>query len=65
VLIGGWNLVVGHSGQLSIGHVGLFWDGLVFAILAGTTAASCHHIAVSGALCEHCAVFALAPSSLD
>lgn len=37
VLIGGLNLVVGYSGQLSIGHVGLLAIGAYcFAILAGT-----------------------------
>lgn len=36
VLIGGLNLVVGYSGQLSIGHVGLLSIGAyAFAILAG------------------------------
>ena len=37
VLIGGLNLVVGYSGQLSIGHVGLLAIGAyVYAVLAGT-----------------------------
>lgn len=37
VLIGGLNLVVGYTGQLSIGHVGLLAIGAYcFAILAGT-----------------------------
>src|SRR4029079_14102165 len=37
VLISGLNLVVGYSGQLSIGHVGLLAIGAYsFAILAGT-----------------------------
>ena len=36
VLIGGLNLVIGYSGQLSIGHVGLLSIGAyTFAILAG------------------------------
>ena len=37
VLIAGLNLVVGYSGQLSIGHVGLLAIGAyVYAVLAGT-----------------------------
>jgi branched-chain amino acid transport system permease protein len=37
VLIGGLNLVVGYTGQLSIGHVGLLAIGsYAFAILSGT-----------------------------
>jgi branched-chain amino acid transport system permease protein len=37
ILIGGLNLVVGYTGQLSIGHVGLLAVGAyTFAILAGT-----------------------------
>ena len=37
VLIGGLNLVIGYTGQLSVGHVGLLAIGAyAFAILAGT-----------------------------
>ena len=37
ILIGGLNLVVGYSGQISIGHVGLLAIGAYcFSILAGT-----------------------------
>ena len=37
VLIAGLNLVVGYSGQLSIGHVGLLAIGsYVYAVLTGT-----------------------------
>ncbi|MFM1988829.1 MAG: hypothetical protein RJA99_1786 [Pseudomonadota bacterium] len=53
VLIGGLNLVIGYSGQLSIGHVGLLSIGAyAFAILAGK--AGLHPalaVAGAGALC--------------
>jgi ABC-type branched-subunit amino acid transport system permease subunit len=53
VLIAGLNLVIGYTGQLSIGHVGLLAVGAyTFAILAGTM--GLHPgiaVAASGALC--------------
>jgi branched-chain amino acid transport system permease protein len=53
VLIGGLNLVIGYSGQLSIGHVGLLSIGAyAFAILAGK--AGLHPalaVAGAGAIC--------------
>jgi len=53
VLIGGLNLVVGYTGQLSIGHVGLLAIGAyTFSILAGTQ--GLHPViatAAAGALC--------------
>jgi branched-chain amino acid transport system permease protein len=53
VLIAGLNLVIGYSGQLSIGHVGLLSIGAyAFAILAGK--AGLHPalaVAAAGALC--------------
>ena len=53
VLIAGLNLVIGYSGQLSIGHVGLLSIGAyAFAILAGK--AGVHPaLAVAGAGDEH------------
>src|SRR6266481_3689487 len=64
VLIGGLNLVVGYSGQLSIGHVGLLAIGAYcFAILAGTH--GLHPgiaIAASGALCAMCGLLLGLPS---
>jgi branched-chain amino acid transport system permease protein len=64
VLIGGLNLVVGYSGQLSIGHVGLLAIGAYcFAILAGTH--GLHPgiaIAASGALCALCGLLLGLPS---
>jgi branched-chain amino acid transport system permease protein len=53
VLIGGLNLVIGYSGQLSIGHVGLLSIGAYsFAIIAGT--AGLHPalaVIAAGAIC--------------
>ena len=64
VLIGGLNLVVGYSGQLSIGHVGLLAIGAYcFAILAGTH--GLHPgiaIAASGVLCAICGLLLGLPS---
>ena len=53
VLIGGLNLVVGYTGQLSIGHVGLLAVGAyTFAILAGTQGVHpALAVAAAGALC--------------
>lgn len=53
ILIGGLNLVVGYTGQLSIGHVGLLAVGAyTFAILAGTQGLHpALAVAASGALC--------------
>src|SRR5258708_24183817 len=64
VLIGGLNLVVGYSGQLSVGNVGLLAIGAYcFAILAGTH--GLHPgiaIAASGALCAMCGLLLGLPS---
>ncbi len=64
ILIGGLNLVVGYSGQLSIGHVGLLAIGAYcFAILAGTHGV--HPglaIAASGAVCALCGLLLGLPS---
>jgi len=56
VLISGLNLVVGYSGQLSIGHVGLLAIGAYcFAILAGTYGLHpAVAIVASGTLCALC-----------
>ncbi|HWH47891.1 MAG TPA: branched-chain amino acid ABC transporter permease [Burkholderiales bacterium] len=64
VLIGGLNLVVGYSGQLSIGHVGLLAIGAYcFAILAGTHGLHPGFaIAASGALCALCGLLLGLPS---
>ncbi len=53
VLIGGLNLVIGYSGQLSIGHVGLLSIGAyTFAIVAGKYGVNPWlAVAASGALC--------------
>jgi branched-chain amino acid transport system permease protein len=53
ILIGGLNLVVGYTGQLSIGHVGLLAVGAyTFAILAGPQGLHpALAVAASGALC--------------
>lgn len=53
ILIAGLNLVIGYTGQLSIGHVGLLAVGAyTFAILAGTMALSpALAVAAAGALC--------------
>ena len=64
VLIAGLNLVVGYSGQLSIGHVGLLSIGAyAFAILAGK--AGWHPAlatAAAGALCGACGLALGLPS---
>ena len=64
VLIAGLNLVVGYSGQLSIGHVGLLAIGAYcFAILAGTH--GLHPgmaVMASGALCALCGLLLGLPS---
>jgi len=64
VLISGLNLVVGYSGQLSIGHVGLLAIGAYsFAILAGTHGMHpAVAIAASGALCALCGLLLGLPS---
>src|SRR5882672_6278470 len=64
VLIGGLNLVVGYSGQLSIGHVGLLAIGAYcFAILAGTHGLHpAFAIVASGALCAMCGLLLGLPS---
>lgn len=53
ILIGGLNLVVGYTGQLSIGHVGLLAIGAyTFAILAGTLGLHpALAVAAAGGLC--------------
>lgn len=64
ILIGGLNLVVGYSGQLSIGHVGLLAIGAyTFTILAGTHGV--HPglaIAAAGGLCGLCGLLLGLPS---
>src|SRR5690349_25127904 len=64
ILIGGLNLVVGYSGQLSIGHVGLLAIGAYsFTILAGTHGV--HPglaIAAAGGLCGLCGLLLGLPS---
>ncbi len=64
ILIGGLNLVVGYSGQLSIGHVGLLAIGAYcFAILAGTHGLHpAFAIAAAGALCALCGLLLGLPS---
>jgi branched-chain amino acid transport system permease protein len=64
VLISGLNLVVGYSGQLSIGHVGLLAIGAYcFAILAGTYGIHpAVAIAASGTLCALCGLVLGLPS---
>ena len=53
ILIGGLNLVIGYTGQLSIGHVGLLAVGAYpFAILSGTLGVHpALAVAASGILC--------------
>ena len=65
ILIAGLNLVVGYTGQLSIGHVGLLAIGAyAFSILAGTMG---WHPALAllaaGALCGFCGLVLGLPSS--
>ncbi|HEX4986634.1 MAG TPA: branched-chain amino acid ABC transporter permease [Burkholderiales bacterium] len=64
VLIGGLNLVVGYSGQLSIGHVGLLAIGAYcFAILAGTHGVHpALAVAAAGGLCALCGFLLGLPS---
>lgn len=64
ILIGGLNLVVGYSGQLSIGHVGLLAIGAYcFAILAGTHGVHPGFaIAASGGVCALCGLLLGLPS---
>ena len=64
VLIGGLNLVVGYSGQLSIGHVGLLAIGAYcFAILAGTHGLHpALAMAAAGGLCGLCGLLLGLPS---
>lgn len=56
ILIAGLNLVVGFSGQLSVGHVGLLAIGAyAFAILAGTHGVNPYLATLAaGALCALC-----------
>src|SRR5258708_13059161 len=64
VLIGGLNLVVGYSGQLPLGHVGLLAIGAYcFAILTGTHGVHpAFAIAASGVLCALCGLLLGLPS---
>lgn len=64
VLIGGLNLVVGYSGQLSIGHVGLLAIGAyAFTILAGTHEVHpAFAIAAAAGLCGLCGLLLGLPS---
>src|SRR3954470_9446922 len=64
VLIGGLNLVVGYSGQLSIGHVGLLAIGAYcFAILTGPHGVHpAYAVVASGALCALCGLLLGLPS---
>jgi branched-chain amino acid transport system permease protein len=64
VLIGGLNLVVGYSGQLSIGHVGLLSIGAYcFTILAGTHGIHpAIAIVAAGGLCALCGFLLGLPS---
>ena len=64
VLIGGLNLVVGYSGQLSIGHVGLLAIGAYcFTILAGTHGVHpALAMAAAGGLCGLCGLLLGLPS---
>jgi ABC-type branched-subunit amino acid transport system permease subunit len=64
ILIAGLNLVVGYSGQLSIGHVGLLAIGAYsFTILAGTHGWNPGFaIAAAGALCGLCGLLLGLPS---
>jgi ABC-type branched-subunit amino acid transport system permease subunit len=56
IMIAGLNLVVGFTGQLSIGHVGLLAIGAyTFAILAGKSGVDpMFAVAAAGALCGLC-----------
>jgi len=64
VLIAGLNLVVGYSGQLSIGHVGLLSIGAyTFAILSGKWGLPPFvSVGVAGALCGFCGLLLGLPS---
>ncbi|HVY06453.1 MAG TPA: branched-chain amino acid ABC transporter permease [Burkholderiales bacterium] len=64
VLIGGLNLVVGYSGQLSIGHVGLLAIGAYcFTILAGTHGVHpALAVFAAGGLCAMCGFLLGLPS---
>lgn len=64
VLIAGLNLVVGYSGQLSIGHVGLLSIGAyTFAILSGKWGLPAFaSVVVAGALCGFCGLLLGLPS---
>ena len=64
ILIAGLNLVVGYTGQLSIGHVGLLSIGAyTFAILGGKWGwPAFASVAVAGALCGLCGLLLGLPS---
>ena len=64
ILIAGLNLVIGYTGQLSIGHVGLLAVGAyTFAILAGTMQVHpAIAVAAAGALCGLCGLLLGLPS---
>lgn len=64
ILIAGLNLVVGFSGQLSVGHVGLLAIGAyAFAILAGTHGMDPYlAMLASGVLCALCGLLLGLPS---
>jgi branched-chain amino acid transport system permease protein len=64
ILIGGLNLVVGFTGQLSIGHVGLLAIGAyTFAILAGKAGVDpIVAMAAAGLLCGLCGLLLGLPS---
>jgi ABC-type branched-subunit amino acid transport system permease subunit len=64
IMIAGLNLVVGFTGQLSIGHVGLLAIGAyTFAILAGKSGVDpMLAVAAAGALCGLCGLLLGLPS---
>jgi branched-chain amino acid transport system permease protein len=64
IMIAGLNLVVGFTGQLSIGHVGLLAIGAyTFAILAGKSGVDpALAVAAAGALCGLCGLLLGLPS---
>jgi branched-chain amino acid transport system permease protein len=64
ILIAGLNLVVGFSGQLSVGHVGLLAIGAyAFAILAGTHGMDPYFsVLAAGAICALCGLLLGLPS---
>src|SRR5690349_24301874 len=64
ILIGGLNMVVGYTGQLSIGHVGLLSIGAyAFAILAGKAGVSPYlAVLAAGAIGGACGLLLGLPS---